>query len=278
VQALRQVTGLVLGQLSAVTALAFYFGWARTNAFLQYFGLDASVVNLSTADYVLRSVGAAYWPLMWIGLLVLVALTVHSLIRSALATMSAIRRRSWLLAMVLLGAAMLTVAFAGLFQVWIFPPSVPVIPLLITSGVALITYTAVLYSRADIGRRGVLQRAQFVALAGLIAGGVFWMWGSYAAEGGTSSAEGTAAHLAYHADVSVFSSQRLALAGPGIKVDAIGDDQTVYRFRYTGLRLLLRSDNRYFLLPMGWRRGRDPVIVLSESHDVRLQFVAPPYP
>jgi hypothetical protein len=277
IAALRQVMGLVLGQLGAVTALAFYFGSVHTNAYLRYFGLNTSVVSFATADYVLRSVGPVFWPLMWLGLFVVVALAVHPLIRRMLDARPKTRGR-WLGGAALVGVALLAVAAAGLFQVWIFPPSVPVIPLLITGGVAIPTYSAALYASSD--RRGptLLRRAQFVALSGLIAGGVFWAWGSYVSTLGTAAARDTAANLAYHADVSVFSAQRLVLNGHGIQADPIGDEDSLYRFRYTGLRLLVRSDDRYFLLPKEWRRGEDPVIVLSESDEVRLQFVAPPYP
>jgi hypothetical protein len=272
--AVRQVVGLVLGQLGAVTALAFYFGWVRTNAFLQHFGLDTSVVSFTTADYVLRSVGPAYWPLMFLGLFVVVALAVHPVIRKALDARPRTRWR-WLAGTVVVGLLLLAVAVAGLRQVWIFPREVPVIPLLITGGVAAVTYSAVLYSWGDASGRSLLGRAQFVALSGLIAGGIFWAWGSYAGTQGTAAAEETAATLAYRTDVAVFSTQRLGLSGPGITVDPIGDAESLYRFRYTGLRMLLRSDDRYFLLPRGWQKAQDPVIVLSESREVRLQFVAP---
>jgi hypothetical protein len=272
------VAGLVLGQLSAVAALAFYFGWARTNAFLQYFGLDASVVNFSTTDYVLRSVGPAFWPLMGLGIIVVAALLVGPPVRATIASMAVHRRRAALIVIVLLGVVLLVVAAIGLLQLWIFPRSVPVIPLLIVGGVALITYAAVLHTSFATGSRTLLHKTQFVALAGLMAGGVFWAWGDYAGHTGTLSAQKTAAELAYRPDVSVFSARALGLSGYGIEFKPLGTAEGAYHFRYTGLRLLLRSDNRYFLLPKGWQRGRDPVFVIIESPDVRLQFVAPPYP
>jgi hypothetical protein len=271
----RQVVGLVLGQLGVVTALAFYFGWARTNAFLRYFGLDTSVVSLTTTDYVLRSVGPAYWPLMWLGLLVVVALTLHSRI-GRIFNVKPRLRGPLLVCTAAIGVAMLGVAMSGLFQVWIFPPNVPVIPLLISSGVALLTYSAVFYTPPGPRSKTLLGKAQFVALSALIAGGIFWAWGSYADTQGVGAAREMDDNLAHRADVSVFSAQRLGLNGPGIVVDPIGDEESVYRFRYTGLRLLMRSDNRYFLLPKEWQRGHDAVIVLSDSEEVRLQFVAPP--
>src|SRR4051794_26007634 len=76
-QVLRQVAGVVVGQLSVLTALAFYFGWAHEADFLGYFGLSTSVVNLSTTDYLLNGVSVAYWPLMLLGILVVLAQAAH---------------------------------------------------------------------------------------------------------------------------------------------------------------------------------------------------------
>jgi hypothetical protein len=273
--AVRQVVGLVLGQLGIVTALAFYFGWARTSAFLRYFGLDTSVVSLTTTDYVLRSVGPAYWPLMWLGVLVVAALTLHAQLDRLFQHRPGLRKPV-LGCAAAIGAGLLGVAVTGLSQVWIFPPSVPVIPLSIASGVALLTYSATFYSPQEPRSNTLVGKAQFVALSALIAGGIFWAWGSYAGTQGEEAAREMDDSLAHRADVSVFSARRLGLNGPGIVVDPVGDEDSVYRFRYTGLRLLMRSDTRYFLLPKEWQRGHDSVIVLSDSEETRLQFIAPP--
>src|SRR5690349_15922216 len=53
--ALLKVLGAVGGQIALLTALLFYFGWARTTAEARYLGFDASALGLSTSDYVLRS-------------------------------------------------------------------------------------------------------------------------------------------------------------------------------------------------------------------------------
>lgn len=273
---LRRFGALLVGQLGVVTALAFYFGWARTSAWLGHFGLDSSVVDFGTTDYVLRSVGAAYWPLMGGGVLVVLALAAHPRLRTWVRGLPRRRRREVLAGAAATAAVLLAVALAGLAQVWVFPPSVPVIPLLITGGTALATYVTVLAGDRGPQAPGLLTTAQFVAMCVVIAGGVFWAWGSYAAALGSSAARDTAAHLAHRTDVAVFSTQRLGLNGPGVVVDAIGDDDSRYRFRYTGLRLLLRAEERWYLLPRDWQRGQDAVFVLRESDGLRLQFVAPP--
>jgi hypothetical protein len=270
------VAGLVFGQLGAITALAYYFGWARSHAYLRYFGLDTSAVDFSTADYVLRSVSAAYWPLMVLGMLVVLALTLHPLIRTALDRAGDWRGR-YLAVAATVGVGMIGVAVAGLYNVWVFTRSIPVVPLLLTAGIAVVGYSWTLRPSGPSRRAGdLLRKAQLVALAGLIAGGLFWTCGSYAMSVGETIAREYAEDLPYEAEVLVFSAQRLGLAGPGVQVDPIGGEDSTHRFRYTGLRLLLRSGDRYFLLAKEWRPGGDSVFILSESDEVRLEFIAPP--
>src|SRR3954453_7772565 len=93
-KALRQVVTLILGQLSAIAALAYYFGRAWTGAWLDYFGLNTSLVDFSTTEYVLRSIGLSYWPLMALGSLVVVALFVDPFLRLRLERASK-RQRKW---------------------------------------------------------------------------------------------------------------------------------------------------------------------------------------
>ncbi len=48
--ALREVATLILGQLSLIAALAYYFGRTWTGAWLDHFGLSTSLVDFSTTD------------------------------------------------------------------------------------------------------------------------------------------------------------------------------------------------------------------------------------
>jgi hypothetical protein len=53
-----------------------------------------------------------------------------------------------------------------------------------------------------------------------------------------------------------------------------GDRRLRYRYRYTGLRLLIHAGGQYFLLPRHWVRGRDSLVALPQDGDVRLEIVA----
>jgi hypothetical protein len=74
--------------------------------------------------------------------------------------------------------------------------------------------------------------------------------------------------------VTVFSTERLAVYGTGVTVETIAQTGSRYRYRYAGLRLLTRSDGRYLLLPVGWRKGRDQVFVLPDTDQIRIDVRA----
>jgi hypothetical protein len=52
----------------------------------------------------------------------------------------------------------------------------------------------------------------------------------------------------------------------------INDSDSVYRFRYSGLRLLVHSGDSYFLVPASWPRDHAAVIVLRESESIRFEY------
>jgi hypothetical protein len=73
----------------------------------------------------------------------------------------------------------------------------------------------------------------------------------------------------------LYSKERLHLRGPGVEVQPIGDEQSSYRFRYTGLKLLVRAGGKFFFLPAGWAPGRGTAIVLPDDDAVRVEYVPP---
>jgi hypothetical protein len=68
------IVGTIASQTALITGLLYYFGWAREQSTLTYFGLDTSLVDYSTADYVLRSVNVAFTPIVRVALAALVLL------------------------------------------------------------------------------------------------------------------------------------------------------------------------------------------------------------
>jgi hypothetical protein len=50
--------------ITVVTALLFYFGWARADAQASSMGLDESLFGYAAQDYILISISALYLPLV----------------------------------------------------------------------------------------------------------------------------------------------------------------------------------------------------------------------
>ena len=102
-----------------------------------------------------------------------------------------------------------------------------------------------------------------------MAGGVQRLISIYAAYPGNRAGQDLVDGLHCRPDAIVYSDQRLRV---GVAEEVLGDAGAPDAFRYTGLKLLLRSGGRYFLLPVDW--AADPrTIVLPDSSGQRLEFV-----
>jgi hypothetical protein len=66
----------------------------------------------------------------------------------------------------------------------------------------------------------------------------------------------------------VYSQKRLMLTGMGPESGSLGMTDTAYAYRYSGLRLLRHTKDRWLLLPRGWVRGNhQSVIMLPDTPD-----------
>lgn len=272
---------MVIAPTTLVTALAFYFGWVFTNARASYFGIDVSALGFSTQDYVLRSADVLFVPLGTIVLLALAAVSLHSWVLARLADPAARARIAIAArAAIVVGAALFVLGLVGLFRSQTFsarsliPSASPGI------GVALMTYAAHLLARTHrIGRPGdgtVAARrpnaTSLVLVMLLVVLSGFWTAARYAATLGHGRAERTAATLSSLPHVTVYAPKRLSISAGGVVEQPLSGTDPAYRFRYTGLRLLIRSADRYFLLPDDWARGASVAIVLRDSPDYRFEF------
>lgn len=263
-----------------LTAVLYYFGWVRTRATYGYFGVDVSMLNFSVADYVLHSVNAAFPLLVAGGLVTLAALGVHRHLRPALT-----HHRDRVISSVTATGGI--VVAAGLILALAFRSSGTsdwAGPAVLLGGLVLTGYGLAL--RSGLMHWGRLPGAAntgspdnsgpligVLALAFLAA---LWMVTAYASFAGTRIAEQVVADLPSASEVTVYSAADLLLSGPGVTHTSVGAAGAAYRFRYTGLRLLVWSGDQYFLLPAGWRRHRGAVIVLPVGQQgLRVEIMAP---
>jgi hypothetical protein len=74
--------------------------------------------------------------------------------------------------------------------------------------------------------------------------------------------------------VVIYSKERLQI--PGVTAAKVAEADSAYRFRYSGLKLLVRSGGNYFLISAHWSWPEWPTVVLPDTKDLRFDFVPPP--
>lgn len=270
-----EILGMVIAPTTLIMGLLFYFGWAFTNSRSRYFGIDTSVLGFSPQDYILRSVNALYHPLAMILVGALLFLRMHPSIsewekegRHPLGI--AIVRG----ALILLGTGLVTVGILAVARRLPFHVDDLVPPLGLFFGTLALVYARYFGIRHPaIGERSqsrLVQSLSRMSLSALLILTLFWTVGEAAAAAGLGSAKGLA--IASRPGVAVYSKQHLAIDALGVTVEEVGNAETAYRFRYLGLKLLVRSDEKYFLLPATWSPADGAVIVLRDDDSLRVEF------
>lgn len=167
-----------------------------------------------------------------------------------------------------------------------------VTPLLIAAGAALTAYAARLLrllpglqhqqaaAATDAGRPSpapadpsVLARwSAGVLVYVIIAASLFWVTATIAQWSGLGLARYDAQHLDSLPSVIVDTRERLFLRDPGIEETILppAAGQT-FRYRYRGLRLLIESQSRMFLVPDEWSAS-DSTLIVALDGSVRIQF------
>ena len=276
-----ELVGFIAAPTTLVTALGFYFGWALTNSRASYFGIDASALGFSTQDYLLRSADALFVPLGAALVLTLGMVSLHALAKRRLSDAGArARLRLAARAAVLVGSALFALGVVAVFKPlsfsphYLFPSSSPGI------GIALLAYGVHLDGRIRSAEARVAPppgdpRSRVMALtlvALLVVLSAFWTASTYADALGRGRAERLAASLTARPQVTVFTPKRLIVEADGVVERRLSGVDVAYRYRYSGLRLLIRSGGQYFLLPDNWTRGDGAVIVLGDRPDYRFEF------
>jgi hypothetical protein len=110
-------------------------------------------------------------------------------------------------------------------------------------------------------------------VASLVAAGLFLVWAVALVAGqlGRQDARRDADQIVRRVAVVILSTDRLDLASPGLLVEDQGPDAH-YRYRYTGLRLIIERDHRYYLVTLGWRKNTDPTLVVEDNDDTRIEL------
>ena len=282
------IVGAVASQAVLFTALLYYFGWAYSRAYYGHFGVDLSIVEYDTRDYVLRSVSATFWPAVRTLLVIIVLLSMHRVLVLPFldgepSPRLQLRRQVAMAAVYGAGIALLVVVITGLIFPSVGGPVDIYIPLMLIAGVALLGYAGLLQSMYRIqltrtlptARKDLSPLPQILVLLGLGFLGCFWAVGLYGDHRGHDDATNSAAHLAAHTSVVVFSVDKLAIEGTG-QAEAALPAGGKYGYMYSGLLLLTRTPDAYLLLPQQWQQRRDRVFLVPEGDDIRIDIAVNP--
>jgi hypothetical protein len=274
-QTLRTI-GSVVAPTTLLTALLFYFGWVSVSVQARYFGFDASLLEFSTQDYLLQSISPTFLPLGAALLVVLALLWGHNVINRWIGPGRAGRIVISVIAVI--GLVLLLRGLVGILRP---RPVDPFTPLGFAGGVGLCSYTLYLrrHRMEPESPQTVTQRltGRVFSLTALVLSlfiglSVVWVVAEYAEWDGRRKAERLVRDLAFRPAVVLYSQQRLLLEGPGVQEEDLSDAKAEYAYRYDGLRLLVRSSGRLFLLPAEWSHADGNVIVLRDREDVRVEF------
>jgi hypothetical protein len=255
--------------IALATALLFYFGWVRSEEQARAFGADASVFAMSTQDYVLRSVNVLFFPLILMFLVVLLLLRLDRRLRAGpdappwLENAGRLLQLSWL---VFLPLGFVLYAVAG-------RSGDVSLPLWVALSVVAPAYGGVLRRRAT-GDRGRPSRVAVGILVALVTVILFWQTERLASLGGEALAQDIKDNLGDRLTrVELFSVTNLHLDGPGVTTERIGGvAEGEYGYRYSGLYLLQRSGDKYFLLTDGWDEDQGRLVVLPDTSGIRVEF------
>ena len=280
----RRLAGLVfavVAPVTLITALAYYFGYRREEAFAGYFGLDPSTLGLTTNQYVLQSVDALFVPITVVLLVAFGAVFLHALAgdrfeRFDLTPIAVVVGLcSLILGIALLAGGPISNQYAYLQALG---PAV---------GVSLLLYAL---ARSRSVSRHALAGAFFVGVA-LIVVSLFWATSDYANSRGLVEARRLAHDITVKPSVTIFSKKDLGIrplaegaGGAGrcavirVQRSHTGD----YPFVYRGFTFLLQSGGNYFVTPTGgdsgtpWDASRDAVFVIPADSDTRIALTRGP--
>ena len=270
----------IIAPLSTVaTALAFWFGWTMTATRTAYFGIDQSILGYSTVDYLLRSADAIIVPAISILLISIICIGIHALTASVIGRPGR-HRYIFFGAWAILAAGILLTGL-GVWVMFAEPPfPTPFLfePAALGGGVAVSAYAFWVLRRLATftGHRlrhlPMWEKLGYVCMVLLVVLALFWACSLYAGALGTGRSREYARELAKRPSVVVYSVQSLALSSP-VREDKITDPAAKYHFKYTGLKFLTRSADKFFLLPEGWRRDKGVAIILEDNPEYRVEFI-----
>ncbi|WP_181884832.1 hypothetical protein [Arthrobacter sp. RT-1] len=238
-------------------------------------------MQFTTADYLIRSVEAVFVPgaVLLVGFVA--ALLLHGLVSAMLRRMVG-SPTMWLW---VTGMTVFAGVVATLLGVWAMFEPLPIdaylLPPLLQGGgaaVAAYAFSVLQELRRRRAAGGISARRVtrwplycYAMVMLLVILNLFWATSMYAAALGTGKAQELVQRLTSRPVATVYSKEALAL-GPPVREEGIAVAESMFRFKYTRLRLVIQSGGKYFLLSEGWTREAGVAVVLQDTSEIRLEL------
>jgi len=263
-----ELANSAFGAGSFIVALMLFAGFVHSSVYYGYFHLESSAIGFDSVELALRSLRLATFPIL-ITLALAVVLPRLPELLPALGVPVPFIRRMRRAGRAVARAYLAFVAAGIVLMLWwrYIQPFAWTAPLLVACGLILGQTSAA--APAAARRRRLWDRALPVAGAALF---LMWVVALAAGQLGRQDAERDAERLVRRVAVLVHSTEQLSITGPpGLTVEDLGKGQH-YRYRYSGLRLLVERDHRYYLLPLGWNHEIDPTYVIDDDETIRIEL------
>lgn len=276
---LTRILGAVVAPTTLLTSVLFYFGWMHAYHFFDYFGVNSTVLGLTTQDYLMRALDGLFVPMTVVACAGLLVLWGHTVLRARLASGA----RPWMLRVVVpvMAAVGLVLTAGGLVSVLVSRETLldgylydTAAPLSLALGVLVLTYAVHLWRLLSgaAARPAWAMVAEWAGVFVLVGLSLFWAAANYSRAVGYGRAAEQVAELPHQPGAAVYSQQSLSLRAPGVREVRCRDPEASYRFRYDGLKLVLLSGDQYMLLPASWTRTDGVAILLPRSDSLRIEF------
>lgn len=282
-----RIAGQVVANTSLLIAVLVYMGWAYDAALYGYFHLNPLDLDVGIVEYMLRSLSLFSPDLVLVAVVIVAVAAVRPsglghgafapvtskmtawaaklpVLGTLLSTSAAERPHAGRLLLIRTGTAITVVALILAWAASYVAISTYLILTLVAVGPLLLTWP----TRAE--RRGHFPYSLAVLITAVCA---LWATSLYAQSVGTSDAQAFVRNLPSGTAVVLYSSQRLALSGPGVTVLQL-QPGFLYHYEYAGFRLLTVRSGTYYVVPVGWNPQMDITYVFDESDQLRIELLS----
>jgi hypothetical protein len=277
---LLKIAGEVVAPATLLTALLFQFGRLHSAGYFRHFGVNWSVLDLTTTDFLIVGADGLFIPLAGAGVLALVLLWTHRLVVGRMAAGSRDRAlRAVAPGAGVVGAVLVALALLDLLtSIRLFWGDSEVGGLALAIGVLLVVYALrlVRVARHAPQRSASSELAEWGAAFLLVSVGLYWAVGSYAFGVGIGRAQQLQNALPTQPAAVLYSERSLSLGVDGVTEVRCEDPDAAYRFRYDGLRLVRQAGNQYLLVAATWTRATGTAVLIPRGAGVRLEFRTAP--